>query len=77
VLPGVTQARMYTCPICHASAPHFVKGKRGETWGLECSNCLCGSLVNERDLEHYELQWEEELREILEGLSKEFETDDD
>ncbi|MCK9221111.1 MAG: hypothetical protein PHV61_00565 [Limnochordia bacterium] len=76
VVPGVVQARIYNCPICNADTPHIVKGKRGDVFGLECSNCASGSLVRQDELDNYEVQWEEDLRKLLENLSAEFEGDE-
>lgn len=59
---------IYNCPVCNVDTPHNIKGRRGDMYGIICSNCHCGSLVRELDLRVYQLKWEEELREILDSL---------
>lgn len=60
--------RIYNCPVCNVDTPHSIKARRGETYGILCTNCSSGSLVKELDLRLYQLKWEEELREILDSL---------
>lgn len=63
--------RIYRCPICQVDTPHSIRGQRGETYAVLCTNCEGGALVNEDDLRLYQLRWEEELREILDSLERE------
>lgn len=60
--------RIYNCPICNVDTPHNIKGHKGETYAILCTNCNSGSLVQELDLRLYQLKWEEELRQILDSL---------
>ncbi len=64
----VGSTRIYNCGICNVDTPHSIKGHIGETYGIICTNCSSGALVNELDLRIYQLKWEEELREILDSL---------
>lgn len=66
--------RIYACPICQVDTPHTVAGHHGSTYGIQCSHCRGGSLVNGSLLDVYQKRWEAELLEILEGLG---ELDDD
>lgn len=77
VVPKVVQARIYNCPVCNTDTPHLVKGKRNDVYGLECSRCAAGSLVRQDELDKYEVQWEDDLRALLENLSAEFAEDAD
>lgn len=60
--------KIYSCPICQVDTPHTVRGHHGATYAVACSNCTGGSLVHGDELRMYQVQWEEELREILESL---------
>lgn len=66
--------RIYACPICQVDTPHTVAGHHGNTYGILCGHCRGGSLVSAETLTMYQARWEEELREILDGLG---EFDDD
>lgn len=63
---GIT--RIFHCPSCNVDTPHSVKARKGEMYGVICSNCLGGSLVSDLDLRIYQLKWEEELQAILDSL---------
>ena len=72
---NVGKTKIYGCPTCQADTPHVIKGQKGETSALLCSNCGTGSLVQNDELYLYQLHWEEELRQILGSL--EHRLDDD
>lgn len=72
---SVGKTKIYSCPTCQADTPHVIKGQKGETFALICSNCSTGSLVQNDELYLYQLHWEEELRQILGSL--EHRLDDD
>lgn len=63
---GVT--RIFYCPNCDVDTPHTVKARRGEMYGIICTNCLGGAVVSSLDLRIYQLRWEEELQAILDSL---------
>lgn len=63
---GVT--RIFRCPFCSVDTPHSVKGRRGNMYGIVCTNCRSGSVVSDVDLRIYQLKWEEELQAILDSL---------
>lgn len=60
--------RIYACPICKVNTPHTVAGCRGNTYGIKCAHCQSGSLVDGDLLDAYQARWEDELRELLQGL---------
>lgn len=64
----IGSTRIFSCPLCDVDTPHSIKGYHGETYGIECTNCNSGAIVNEVDLRIYQLKWEEELRNILDNL---------
>ena len=72
---GVT--RIFRCPMCNVDTPHSIKGHRGEMYGIVCTNCGSGAVVNEIDLRFYQLKWEEELQAILDSLIEQPEGLDD
>jgi len=61
-------AQIFTCPRCHAETAHFVLIRRGERFGLECSQCHTTSLANHDALIASQSLWEEELCQILNSL---------
>mgnify|MGYP000951248846 CR=1 FL=1 len=63
---GVT--RIFHCPVCDVDTPHTVKTKKGDMYGIICTNCLGGAIVSALDLRIYQLKWEEELQAILDSL---------
>lgn len=63
---GVT--RIFHCPVCEVDTPHTVKAKRGDMYGIICTNCSGGAVVSALDLRIYQLKWEEELQAILDSL---------
>lgn len=60
--------RIFNCPICQVDTPHTVRGHHGTTYGIMCGHCRGGSLVSLEVLATYQAQWEDELREVFEGL---------
>lgn len=60
--------RIYRCPVCGVDTPHSVKGKRGHMYGVLCTNCRCGSVVSDEDLDLYQLEWDEDLEAMLNRL---------
>ncbi|NLJ86094.1 MAG: hypothetical protein GX322_06605 [Firmicutes bacterium] len=62
---NVGKMKIFSCPTCQADTPHIIRGQKGETLALLCSNCSTGSLVQSDELCLYQLHWEEELRQIL------------
>ncbi|NLM26104.1 MAG: hypothetical protein GX208_08315 [Firmicutes bacterium] len=74
----VGSTRIFFCPICDVDTPHSIRAAKAEMYGIMCTNCTSGSIVNEVDLRVYQLKWEEELREILDNLVEHsFESDDE
>ena len=63
---GVT--RIFHCPTCEVDTPHTVKARKGDMYGIICTNCSGGALVSGLDLRIYQLKWEEELQNILNSL---------
>lgn len=63
--------RIYRCPFCGVDTPHVVRARRGSIYGVVCANCESGALVDEDDLQLYQMRWEEELRQILDSLEQE------
>ena len=63
---GVT--RIFHCPTCEVDTPHTVKARKGDMYGIICTNCSGGGLVSGLDLRIYQLKWEEELQNILNSL---------
>lgn len=63
---GVT--RIFHCPTCEVDTPHTVKARKGDMYGIICTNCSGGALVSGLDLRIYQLKWEEELQNILNNL---------
>lgn len=61
--------RIYHCTVCNVDTPHSIRGRKRDLYGLMCTNCQCGALVTEGKLLRYQLQWEEELRSILDDLT--------
>ena len=47
---------------------HTVKARKGEMYGIICTNCLGGAVVSDLDLRIYQIKWEEELQAILDSL---------
>lgn len=72
----IGSTRIFHCPICEVDTPHNVKGRRGEMYGIICTNCNNGAVVSDLDLRIYQLKWEEELQSILDSLV-EYPVDDD
>lgn len=70
--PGST--RVYHCALCGVDAPHQIRTRRADHYGIACTNCAGGAIVDGNDLFLYQARWEEELRQILAHLS---ETDDE
>jgi len=64
--------RIYACPICQVDTPHLIKARRGDMYAIVCSNCSSGSLVQTDELQLYQAKWEEELRQILDDLDKDY-----
>ncbi|NLJ80627.1 MAG: hypothetical protein GX335_06360 [Firmicutes bacterium] len=64
----VGTTRIFHCPACEVDTPHLVKARKGEMYGIVCTNCLGGAVVSELDLRVYQLKWEEELQAILDSL---------
>ncbi len=60
--------RIFYCPVCNVDTPHNVRAKKEDIFGISCTNCDSGSIVNELDLRIYQLKWEEELQDILDSL---------
>ncbi|HHY10886.1 MAG TPA: hypothetical protein GX528_10050 [Firmicutes bacterium] len=64
----VGSTRIFHCPGCAVDTPHLVKARRGEMYGIVCTNCAGGAVVSDLDLRIYQLKWEEELQAILDSL---------
>lgn len=60
--------RIFPCSICKVDTPHTVKARKGEMYGIICTNCLGGAVVSDLDLRIYQIKWEEELQAILDSL---------
>jgi len=65
-----TNTPVYCCPMCALDAPHTVAGHLAGMYAICCTNCRNGSLVCEAELRLYQMQWEDELREIIAGLDQ-------
>ena len=50
--------RIFHCPVCEVDTPHTVKAKKGDMYGIICTNCLGGAVVSGLDLRIYQLKWE-------------------
>jgi formate-dependent nitrite reductase cytochrome c552 subunit len=61
--------RVFSCPFCEADTPHTVRAQRDDMFAIVCNQCHMGSLVMGESLRLHHLQWEEELRQILNSLS--------
>lgn len=70
--PGTT--RVYRCRLCGVDTPHRICHRKEDRYAIACTGCSGGALVAGEDLLLYQVQWEEELRGLLQRLA---ETDDD
>jgi len=48
--------RIFHCPVCEVDTPHTVKAKKGDMYGIICTNCLGGAVVSGLDLRIYQLK---------------------
>lgn len=64
----VGTTRIFPCPACEVDTPHIVKARKGEMYGILCTNCHGGAVVSDLDLRIYQIKWEEELQAILDSL---------
>lgn len=64
------QSQVYLCPNCAIDTPHLVIAERNSVYGIVCSHCHTGSLVKHEVLQYHQNKWEQELREILNSLSR-------
>lgn len=62
--------RIYACPLCGIDTAHRVTGNRDTTYGIMCSHCGGGSIVDGYVLQRYQTEWEQTLREVLEDLGE-------
>ena len=62
--------RVFSCPMCGMDAPHTVTAERKDVFAVVCSNCRNGSLVTGEVLRQQQVDWEEELKEILHHLDQ-------
>lgn len=69
--------RIFHCSVCQVDTPHTVKARKGEMYGIICTNCLGAAVVSGLDLRIYQLKWEEELQAILDSLVEHPLGDDD
>lgn len=69
--------RVYCCALCGVDTSHCIRGRRGDRYGILCTNCGGGALVSGDDLLLYQVRWEEELRQILDQLADADEFHDD
>ncbi|HHV54060.1 MAG TPA: hypothetical protein GXX55_01195 [Firmicutes bacterium] len=60
--------RVYVCPSCQSHTPHTVRAQNGNVYAIVCNQCRMGSLVKGEALRQHHVQWEEELRQILDSL---------
>ena len=67
---GVEQSQVYQCPRCQIDTPHLVIAERNSIFGVVCSHCHTASLVKRDILDYHKSKWEQELREILNSLSR-------
>jgi len=64
------QSQVYLCPRCSIDTPHLVVAERDSVYGVICSHCHTASLVKRDVLQYHQNKWEQELREILNSLSR-------
>ncbi|NLG85489.1 MAG: hypothetical protein GX493_13005 [Firmicutes bacterium] len=62
--------QVYLCPRCAIDTPHLVVAERKSLLGVVCSHCHTASLVKREVLQDHHSRWEQELREILDSLSR-------
>lgn len=67
---GIDQSQVYLCPRCAIDTPHVVVAERNSLFGVICSHCHTASLVHRDVLQHHQEKWEQELRDILNSLSR-------
>lgn len=64
------QSQVYHCPRCVIDTPHLVVAERNSVYGVVCSHCHTASLVKREVLQYHQHKWEQELKEILNNLSR-------
>ncbi len=63
-------SQVFLCPNCTIDTPHMVIAERNNVFGVVCSHCQTPSLVRREILQYHQNKWEQELREILNSLSR-------
>ncbi len=64
------RTQVYLCPRCAMDTPHLVVAERKSVLAVLCSHCRTASLVKKEILADHHNRWEQELREILDSLTR-------